>query len=135
MPSTVRLLSCLVWSLLASEVDSRRIQHSPQCFVARHRFHGHDIKCVSRRRSFASPLGTRSHQNNAAVVLRAKPGRGGGDDRNLGARAMKFRMREAQLVEKLLLDAVDKMGRGARDEMPASKLFPSVRQCNAGENG
>ena len=45
-----------------------------------------------------------------------------------------IRMKEAQLVEKLLLDALHKVKKVKRDKdsvLPPSKLFPSVRQCNA----
>ena len=45
-----------------------------------------------------------------------------------------LKMKEAKLVEKLLFDAVDKMNRSKQSgvTIPPSKLFPSVRQCNAG---
>ncbi len=45
-----------------------------------------------------------------------------------------IRMKEAQLVEKLLLDALEKvkkMKRNKNSVLPPSKLFPHVRQCNA----
>ena len=45
-----------------------------------------------------------------------------------------IRMKEAQLVEKLLLDALEKVQKMKRNEesvLPPSKLFPHVRQCNA----
>ena len=44
------------------------------------------------------------------------------------------RMKEAQLVEKLLLDALEKVKKMKRNKdrvLPPSKLFPHVRQCNA----
>ena len=44
------------------------------------------------------------------------------------------RMKEAQLVEKLLLDALEKVKKLKRNKdsvLPPSKLFPHVRQCNA----
>ena len=45
-----------------------------------------------------------------------------------------IRMKEAQLVEKLLLDALNKIKKMKRNKdsvLPPSKLFPHVRQCNA----
>lgn len=45
-----------------------------------------------------------------------------------------IRMKEAQLVEKLLLDALEKVKKMKRNKdsvLPPSKLFPHVRQCNA----
>lgn len=45
-----------------------------------------------------------------------------------------LRMKEAQLVEKLLLDALKKVEKAKRNKesvLPPSKLFPSVRECNA----
>lgn len=45
-----------------------------------------------------------------------------------------IRMKEAQLVEKLLLDALEKVKKMKRNKdsvLPPYKLFPHVRQCNA----
>jgi len=49
------------------------------------------------------------------------------------AHLMSIKVKEAKLVEKLLFDAVDKMTRSRQSgiNIPPSKLFPSVRQCNA----
>ena len=63
----------------------------------------------------------RVHKNGSAV-------------KNNDAHLKKLKMKEAKLVEKLLFDAVDKMNRSKQSgvTIPPSKLFPSVRQCNAG---
>ena len=69
--------------------------------------------------------------NNAVIPKQPKSGSAG---KNNDAHLRKLKMKEAKLVEKLLFDAVDKMNRSKQSgvTIPPSKLFPSVRQCNAG---
>ena len=77
---------------------------------------------------------TKSRINNPSAG--AGGGAGDANKNNNNARLMKVKMKEAQLVEKLLFDAVTKMNRRSNNKhqrkattMPPSKLFPSVRQC------
>jgi hypothetical protein len=67
--------------------------------------------------------------NNGNVVIPKQPQNG-----SVSPHLRKLKMKEAQLVEKLLFDAVDKMNRSKQSgvTIPPSKLFPSVRQCNTG---
>lgn len=72
---------------------------------------------------------TRHHDVSAARKQQPKiAGEGATDE------CSAIRMKEAQLVEKLLLDALEKdkkMKRNKDSVLPPSKLFPHVRQCNA----
>jgi len=72
---------------------------------------------------------TSTRRNASAAGKQPTPVKGGETMDEFG-----IRMKEAQLVEKLLLDALDKVKKVKRNKdsvLPPSKLFPSVRQCNA----
>jgi len=105
----------------------------------RRKFNGHHHASTRIKNMNASLTKSR-----ITIVGGGGGGGGGGDHRNhkdvassSSRRLLKAKMKEARLVEKLLFDAVDKMKRSYITQRsqsyiaPPSKLFPSVRQCNA----
>ncbi|KAL9186182.1 hypothetical protein ACHAXT_005420 [Thalassiosira profunda] len=87
--------------------------------------HNHNRRCATL--NLPLPVVCHPHHKHHPPVPVMAARRGG--DGNDG-RAAKLKMRDAKLVEKLLLDAVRKLSREEGD-LPPSKLFPSVRQCNS----
>ena len=93
-----------------------------------------DNKIHIRRKSNNSPTSSKRIRKSGNNVTISKPKLNDNAARH-DAHRMKQRIKEAKLVMKLLVDAVDKMTKRSRSSgiaIPPSKLFPSVRQCNAG---
>ena len=93
-----------------------------------------DNKIPIRRKSNNSPtFSKRKRKSGNYNVTISKPKLNDNAARH-DAHIMKQRIKEAKLVRKLLVDAVDKMKRSRSSvAIPPSKLFPSVRQCNSGK--
>ena len=85
-----------------------------------------------RRKSYNSPTSSKRIRKSGNNVTISKSKLNDNAARH-DAHIMKQRIKEAKLVRKLLVDAVDKMKRSRSSvAIPPSKLFPSVRQCNSG---
>ena len=127
----------LVWSAIDNGVVSC-------CFITQRRRHYNDnVKHHTRRRSITPLLmmgngEVNSNKSNNKYTNHPSNNhrvhKNGSAVKNNDAHLKKLKMKEAKLVEKLLFDAVDKMNRSKQSgvTIPPSKLFPSVRQCNAG---
>ena len=147
------LVHFLVWSAIA---------HCASCFIAQRkryifcikklhdsrRIQIHDIQPspllmmmgkgdntipIRRKSNNSSTFSKRKRKSGNYNVTISKPKLNDNAARH-DAHIMKQRIKEAKLVRKLLVDAVDKMKRSRSSvAIPPSKLFPSVRQCNSGK--
>lgn len=152
----ILFLLFLSWSLLALRlgVKSFKSPDAPPCFVA-HRRGGHHAR--RRRPTVPSSTGAaddldsetrepgilaaadaslrrvRTMQKNGRMPFKSGGNGGAAHPQDGDAARAAARMREARLVEKLLLDAVGKTERSRRSRgaAPQAKLFPSIRKCNA----
>ena len=145
------LLHFLVWSAIARCASCSIAQRKRHITCIKNNLHNsrriHDIqpspflmmmgkgdnKIHIRRKSNNSPTSSKRIRKSGNNVTISKPKLNDNAARH-DAHIMKQRMKEAKLVEKLLVDAVDKMTRSRSSDIaiPPSKLFPSVRQCNSG---
>ncbi|KAL7554609.1 hypothetical protein ACHAWF_018103 [Thalassiosira exigua] len=138
--SAMNLPLLFAWSQPAI-IEGRRCVTSPRgCFIARCDHNSHRRRSRCRRTQLrAQGQGGNTMHGATGRTKRIRHSNGvppqpqinGGRDHREEARVRKLKMKEAQLVEKLLFDAVRKMSRGKHSVVPPSKLFPSVRKCNA----
>ena len=128
------------WLLAVWKLASCKSHYGRPCFVARYsrsdnRRPASSMLLMGREIAMPSEIDKRNRVRSRRRRERTKQKTNGDRDE---AHRTKLKMNEAQLVEKLLFDAVNKMNRSNNHirgingiNLPPSKLFPSVRACNA----